>query len=805
MRPVEQSVVVRTSEIWRSLASRCTIEAFMKWFYASSFSYITHQEFPPFPGDLQGRTVDKCFRLAFGASTVSRFYRSLLSRSRNNLDQCAPGSTHACTKASRAQRRAALMVASTIANMKKGSPCPTEEMVLKTQERHSVGLRDRVKGIRQYSWLEHSARIDLDKLWVDAQLKDALPFPTNRDRQLLRSAIKRYENALVLDQMDIPEVDDSRLARSVREVCRQVFSKREFREGSAFPSISGHFDSSRRLSGAAKVLQGFLPVVVDNDLVSMHYHPHCGVVVRRGNVVEVLASEFFKRKRSFDCKPSFILEPLKVRAVTAGPSLEYYSVMPLQKFLWRTLKEHPTFELIGTPVTAEILSRVLLGNKYTDQRPTAFLSGDYSAATDNLRSFLSRTAFDEICTLLRVPSWMRRVGSKALVGHRIHYQLGGMKGQVVDQWNGQLMGSPLSFPILCIVNAAICKLSFEMDDMNLMQESKYGARLSSLPLLVNGDDCVMTYTLGQKQAWERVAALAGMEPSVGKCYWSSRFLQINSENFILERDDEGRYQFESVPYHNFSLCSAQKAKGGEDRHWSDLGSSARHFIKGFDPKEQDRMISVFIRRQRPLLNKAPDKISWFLPECLGGLGIPWLRDPAELERETTYRQRLLATYLRGRIEAGESPLRRGMSAQIPIWVQRGMREAARWEIPLKGSLEEISVLRCAKADTSGMEPWMWRSLRNAEGKDFEVQAAEDTATIKGWFRAWEQSLKLCNFARSAAELVAYLPPKFILPGGLSATLSKASNDHPRHLVSGFSAQDLVRKISKPVSTGSPSR
>jgi len=39
-------------------------------------------------------------------------------------------------------------------------------------------------------------------------------------------------------------------------------------------------------------------------------------------------------------------------------------------------------------------------------------------------------------------------------------------------------------------------------------------------------------------AWERVAAMAGLKPSIGKVYWSDKFVNINSTNFRYEPEPE---------------------------------------------------------------------------------------------------------------------------------------------------------------------------------------------------------------------------------------------------------------------------
>jgi hypothetical protein len=366
------------------------------------------------------------------------------------------------------------------------------------------------------------------------------------------------------------------------------------------------------------------------------------------------------------------------------------------------------------------------------------------------------------------------------------------------------MGSPLSFPILCLVNAAICSLSYKRD------WEFSDVPLSEQPLLVNGDDCVMNFNSRQKEAWERISAHAGLSPSVGKCYYSARFLQINSENFILE---DGK--FVSIPYINFSLCNPVKAKGGEPRHWSDLGATARQFVKGHDDSVKPRLMQIFIRRQSIRYNKQiPSGMSWWLPECLGGLGLPYHPvDGSSVPSHLSRQQLRLATYLRGRIEAGEPPMRRFQSTWIPSWAKRGMRWASSWERPVladddceffneKG--EEISKI-VYEETRNGLKtklvgdfgPWMWESLRDASSDELHMEPAEDLCAHKGFWKVWKTAQESCFYERDAEELLRYVPPVFALPGGLSHFFSRALHSVPKNILSAVTALRLLpgpRKI-----------
>jgi len=88
-----------------------------------------------------------------------------------------------------------------------------------------------------------------------------------------------------------------------------------------------------------------------------------------------------------------ILEPLKVRLITKGPAVDYYLSKSFQKSLFRYLRTFPQFELTGDPLRPDHLYRMIEREKYLENKGMTFshfVSGDYSAATDNLKITFSK-------------------------------------------------------------------------------------------------------------------------------------------------------------------------------------------------------------------------------------------------------------------------------------------------------------------------------------------------------------------------------------------------------------------------------
>lgn len=210
-------------------------------------------------------------------------------------------------------------------------------------------------------------------------------------------------------------------------------------------------------------------------------------------------------------KAHAILEPLKVRMITVG-SGENWALKPLQKAMFNSMSTWKCFKPCFTPDYDEELKELMTieGN---------WLSGDYSAATDGLHSQIMGVAVEQISQVLEthcpelIP-YLLQEGSP----HTIVYP--SWTGiQEITQTNGQLMGSLLSFPILCLANAfTVCKAT--------------GTNLNNLPGLIHGDDVLARMTKRQFSVWGNVASHIGLELSIGKNYYSPHWGSIDSQIFF---------------------------------------------------------------------------------------------------------------------------------------------------------------------------------------------------------------------------------------------------------------------------------
>jgi len=392
-------------------------------------------------------------------------------------------------------------------------------------------------------------------------------------------------------------------------------------------------------------------------------------------------------------------EPLKVRVITKGPPTTYFVLKRIQKFLWKTLKNHPTFQLIGTPLTEEIVNKFF-------PNPEWILSGDYKASTDNIYSWISNFACDEVFRVLNTNSPiltdLHALTKRGLTGHwisnpkyqhllstiplrdlnpwfkdkgtlgkipwahsplaifnirmnnkkiqkisleeiekqkalaklefkRLMKEKGIERGSMQEQ--GQLMGSVVSFPFLCIINAAVCWWSLSCD--NPLNEFK---KLEDLELLVNGDDCVFNGSKDLEAFWLECIQYVGFTSSVGKTYFSYKdLLVMNSMTFFYK--DKWTLQ----KYINFGLIKARNKSGEDQRNCFAYASIQKDLLSKTPASHLDNVNKMFFRNHMQKFKNTG--LPFYMPQWSGGLG---LIPPAN---HNTYHDRLILT---SRIKTGES-------------------------------------------------------------------------------------------------------------------------------------------------------
>jgi len=303
-------------------------------------------------------------------------------------------------------------------------------------------------------------------------------------------------------------------------------------------------------------------------------------------------------------------EALKNRTISKGPPFTYFVLRPVQKFLHKIMRKLRPFMLLGEPFpTPAQLKKVF------DKVPGLFHSLDYTSATDLLNPDLSRYCMNIICDAVGLSDDYRELCIKALVGHLIEHPI---TEEPVPQVWGQLMGSIMSFIILCIINLAVIRLALEISE-------KRSYTLDNIPALVNGDDGLVRGSDQFSPVWEEVAAVAGLIPSLGKTYSHASFCNINSTSFELSPSGE----FIHIPYVNMGLVNGmtRSGTGGYQTDAVDttdpfvftIGQSHHALLRSCPRDLRLKVHNQFLRKNSKLLKNL--HIPWYIPESLGGVGL----------------------------------------------------------------------------------------------------------------------------------------------------------------------------------------
>jgi hypothetical protein len=323
------------------------------------------------------------------------------------------------------------------------------------------------------------------------------------------------------------------LASTTQQISRNLASGSPFDELGA--SSSACFEQTRGSGGQLYELRARAGIdsqmLFGTHLERMEWRPFVHGRVRESNVtMEVRAHEgkdLWETLRTLvarhdvdtpaSCTIQAVLEPNKVRVISKGEAIPYYSMRPLQKAMHSAMREMPCFRLIGRPFSATDINDLRQNAKLHWK----WFSIDYSAATDGLSWKYSGAIFR--CIISQLPKHQFDLAMNVLGPHKLYYPTrNGEKEYRGVQRNGQLMGSVLSFPILCLANLGVYLLATK----ELQQGWTDAQRLNHV--LINGDDMVYS---GPESLWEEHVAIGkrvGLEMSVGKAYVHDTYLNINS-------------------------------------------------------------------------------------------------------------------------------------------------------------------------------------------------------------------------------------------------------------------------------------
>jgi hypothetical protein len=339
--------------------------------------------------------------------------------------------------------------------------------------------------------------------------------------------------------------------------------------------------------------------------------------------------DFVNSGGRFYAKIQAVLEPLKCRIISKGPAAPYYFSKPLQERLHSTLRNMPCFRLIGRPVSPTDLIDIV------DRREgKEWFSGDYKASTDAISARLSREILSRLTQGL--PENDRQIYLQVLAPHHIVYptvMVDGRKETVeeVDQVNGQLMGSILSFPVLCLANLGLY-LRATMEDVNVPTEIlKKQVWKALTKVLVNGDDILYCATRKEYERHCELGKDVGLEMSVGKTYLHGRYANINSVSFDYDLSND-----ESTPreigFFNSGLFFVQnkvmarvgdEEEADEEEYRNPTVSVINALLDGVRTGRRSKVdvLTSYLTLHKDKLAKETKGRSLFIARSFGGFGV----------------------------------------------------------------------------------------------------------------------------------------------------------------------------------------
>jgi hypothetical protein len=334
---------------------------------------------------------------------------------------------------------------------------------------------------------------------------------------------------------------------------------------------------------------------------------------------------------------SAVCEPLKVRLITKGNEFSYYASRFYQKALWRYLQKYPQFVATSRPIQTSdfysLLEREENLFKKTPTRKSAgvpfkglynqslievkpfdqWVSGDYSAATDSIKINHTKEAFEASLSKSRLGDDVIGLLRSVIYEQEISYpkrfsEKGGL--DPIMQTNGQLMGSTLSFPILCTINLIAYWAALE---------EYFGRQISihELPVMINGDDILFRTNDEFYALWLRKVASVGFELSLGKNYVHKTFFTINSKGFLFDR---GAKTFSEVSYLNVGLLTGQSKLGKRKKDLLPINSIYNEVMEGAHDKYRAHQRFMHYNKKDVDTCTKAGQFSLFVSPFLGGCG-----------------------------------------------------------------------------------------------------------------------------------------------------------------------------------------
>jgi hypothetical protein len=402
------------------------------------------------------------------------------------------------------------------------------------------------------------------------------------------------------------------------------------------PSTSASFSSKRSEQGAYGELSRIANVdeeyLYPCDLIKMTYVPRlngrahhkvheirCVSTLLGNDWEDALSRLYFERKPcTLSAKIQGIVEPMKVRVISKGPALEYYAAKPLQKAWHSVMREMSCYRLIGRP-----LCPTDVVDLHTDVPSSwEWFSVDYKAATDNLSWKYSGRILQSLTKYLSPR--LRDLAWDVLGPHQLVYP-NGANIRSAKMERGQLMGSILSFVILCIANYGL----YLSVTNNVQKGWTDQQRMDHC--LINGDDQLYCAPADLWEVHVDQGRRVGLEMSVGKAYHHSRYSNLNSTSIDCPIGSVNPYQITYLNSGLFFGVSKVRSQTDTDVKDKDIVGLLPKVLAGSLPGRQCSLLGRWFNTHSPASIRKCCEISigrhktivrsMFMPKSQGGMGV----------------------------------------------------------------------------------------------------------------------------------------------------------------------------------------
>lgn len=257
----------------------------------------------------------------------------------------------------------------------------------------------------------------------------------------------------------------------------------------------------------------------------------------------------------------------KPRALTKFSS-DTLCLKPLHKAIYDRLSREKWLN------RGDVTTEKLMAAGFSRVDGEVLVSGDYKSATDNMSIEVAETIISALLsTSVSVPESVKRAAKSILRPNLYSLENG------IDFFptTGQMMGSYLSFPLLCMQN----RFAF------LFAQRSFGA--SDIPCLINGDDILFRSVPEFAPHWMELVGRLGLEVERTKTSVSTTYGTLNS-TLILRK--QGKYVVkQTVRFGMLAECDDV----------SSIAGTFRDFIRGIDGKLRFRAGVEFFKWHLPLL------------------------------------------------------------------------------------------------------------------------------------------------------------------------------------------------------------